>query len=323
MSDGKLEYICISDVRGKPKRVVDSAELRADHGIVDDAHAGPWHRQISILDVAAIEALRDSPAKGDGPPPALEPGAFGENLCVSGIDLTSLGLGSGLKIGAEAEVRITQIGKACHTPCEIYARMGDCIMPRRGLFARATWAGRIKAGDPIEVVERIDPGLFQVVILTISDRCSRGEAKDTAGPAVEGLLTRKAGYHFYRSLILPDEQSEIEKRLRHYSDGHSIDLIVTVGGTGFSPRDVTPEATRAVVERLVPGFNEAMRRASLAKTPYGICSRGISGIRNQTLIVNVSGSKKAAVENIRVILRALPHALEKLRGDPSDCASDR
>ena len=137
--------------------------------------------------------------------------------------------------------------------------------------------------------------------------------------ALAELLRRELGAHIYKSETLPDDQPAIEERLRHYADGHGIDLVLTVGGTGFAPRDVTPEATRAVVERLTPGLDEAMRAASLAKTPHAVLSRGVSGIRRQTLIVSLPGSERGAVGNLEAILSALPHGIEKLRGDPSDC----
>ena len=252
---------------------------------------------------------------------AQAPGAFGENLAVDGVPLSELGLGSRLRIGTTAELTISQIGKQCHTPCAIYASAGDCIMPRTGLFARATRDGEIQPGDAVVVVEQIPRSLFQVVVLTISDRCSRGEATDTAGPAVVALLNDAGAYHLYRHKVLPDEQAVIEETLRHYCDGHGIDLVLTIGGTGFSPRDVTPEATRAVVERFAPGLDEAMRAASVAKTPFAALSRGASGIRGSTLIVNLPGSEKGAVENLSAILPALPHGLRKLRRDPTECTS--
>jgi molybdenum cofactor synthesis domain-containing protein len=163
----------------------------------------------------------------------------------------------------------------------------------------------------------------QAVVLTISDRCSRGEAADTAGPAVGRLLESSVQAHVYSSEIIPDEQDQIAARLKHYSDGHSIDLVLAVGGTGFAPRDVTPEAVSAVIERPAPGLDEAMRRASLEKTPMAMLSRGVSGIRKRTLIVSLPGSERGAVENLEAILPAMGHGLAKLRGDPSDCGARR
>ena len=293
------------------KASVASAVFRAGSGIDGDAHAGPWHRQVSILSAGEIARVRQKL-------PALKPGDFAENVIVAGIDLQLLGLGSKLRLGSSAILSITQIGKECHNPCNIQKLTGDCIMPRAGLFARVEAGGEVSTGDAAEVIDIVPRETFQAVVLTISDRCSCGEAADTAGPAVVSQLER-LGMHVYANQVLPDEQSLIADRLRHYAGGHSIDLVLTVGGTGFSPRDVTPEATRAAVERLAPGLDEAMRAASAAKTPHAMLSRGVSGIRGSTLIVNLPGSERAAVENLGVIAPALPHALQKLRGDQADC----
>ena len=316
MTSGTLAYVCVGDKKGEAKLAVDQAVLRPNHGIEGDVHAGQWHRQVSILDASEIETIRQSGI-------ALAPGAFGENFAFEGLALSQLGLGSRLRIGKSVELTISQIGKECHTPCEIYARMKDCIMPRVGLFARVTRGGKVRPGDRVAVLEQVDRSFFQAVVLTISDRCSRGEVEDTAGPAVAEMLAKTGTFHVYRRKMLPDERNMIEQSLRHYADGHGIDLVVTVGGTGFSPRDVTPEATRAVVERLAPGLDEAMRAGSLNKTPHAMISRGISGIRGKTLIVNLPGSQRAATENLAVILPALPHALEKLRGSTADCDPSR
>ena len=310
---GKVVALCVSQKKGERKRPVESAAFVADHGIESDAHAGPWHRQVSLLAAEDIEALRQK-GRLD-----LPPGCFAENVIVRGLDLSSVGLGTCLRLGAEVLLSITQIGKVCHSPCEIQRQTGDCIMPRLGLFARVTAGGRVQVGDSAEVQDQVPRSAFQAVVLTISDRCSRGEADDTAGPAVARRLEESLGAHLYKKEIIPDEQVAIAGRLRHYCDGHSIDLVLAVGGTGFSPRDVTPEATRQVVERLAPGLDEAMRAASLRLTPHAALSRGVCGIRGATLIVNLPGSQRAAVENLDVILPALGHGLAKLRGDPSDC----
>ena len=312
MQAATLKAICISERKGERKSPLQQIELIAEHGLMGDAHAAPWHRQVSLLAAEDIASMR---AKGL---PDLKDGDFAENLITSGVDLASLGLGSRLRIGPQAELVITQLGKVCHHHCAIYHQTGDCIMPRRGLFARVSQSGEIALDAPIEILETIPRARFQAVVLTISDRCSRGEATDTAGPAVVARL-QDARMHIYRHKILPDEQPQIEEALRHYADGHSIDLVVAVGGTGFAPRDVTPEAIRAVVERLTPGLDEAMRTASSAITPQAMLSRATSGIRKGTLLISLPGSERAATENLQAILPALAHGLAKLRGDPADC----
>ncbi|MCL0029976.1 MogA/MoaB family molybdenum cofactor biosynthesis protein [Dehalococcoidia bacterium] len=162
--------------------------------------------------------------------------------------------------------------------------------------------------------------MFIAGIITVSDKGSRGERKDESGAVIRDLLSG-IGAQVSRYEIVPDERETISARLIEWADGAGIDLILTSGGTGLSPRDVTPEATLAVVERLAPGFSEAMRLESLKKTPMGMLSRGVSGIRGKTLIVNLPGSPKAVRECLEVILPTLPHAIETLRGEASECAA--
>lgn len=310
---GTVQAICVSEKKGERKTPVKNATLVTNHGIQGDAHAGDWHRQVSLLAASDVDTMR---AKGL---PDLKAGDFAENVVLSGIDLGALGLGSRLRLGADVEVALTQIGKVCHARCAIFHLTGDCIMPRRGVFARVLKGGVINENDPVTVLEAVPRDALQCVVLTISDRCSRGEAEDTAGPAVAELLREKQGGHLYALEVIPDEQAQIAERLKHYCSGHSIDLICAVGGTGFSPRDVTPEAVAAVVERPTPGLDEVMRSASLQKTPHAMLSRATSGICGTTLVVSLPGSEHAATQNMEAILPALRHGIRKLRGDPEDC----
>lgn len=160
---------------------------------------------------------------------------------------------------------------------------------------------------------------FRIGILTLSDKGSRGERVDESGPVLREMVAGLGQVCCYE--VIADEFSGIVERLKQWSDREALDLILTTGGTGLSPRDVTPEATLAVIDREVPGMAEAMRQASLAKTPHAMMSRAVTGLRQSTLIVNLPGSPRAARENFTVLLPALPHALAKLKGDPSDCAS--
>lgn len=160
--------------------------------------------------------------------------------------------------------------------------------------------------------------MIRAAIITLSDRGSRGEREDESGRVVREMISA-AGASVEHSMVLPDEKQQIIDILASLSDSGTVDLIVTTGGTGVSPRDVTPEATRAVIERELPGMAEAMRAESLRKTPHAMISRAVAGIRKQTLIVNLPGSPRAVRENLLVILPALPHAIEKIKGDPSDC----
>ncbi len=156
---------------------------------------------------------------------------------------------------------------------------------------------------------------IRVAILTVSDRSARGERFDASGPALAELAAAQ-GWQIVHQDILPDDLPALTHRLSAWADAGNLDLILTTGGTGFSRRDVTPEATLAVAERLAPGLAEAMRAASLPVTPHAMLSRAAAGIRSHTLIVNLPGSPKAATENLQVILPVLPHAVQLLREDP-------
>ena len=160
--------------------------------------------------------------------------------------------------------------------------------------------------------------MFSAKVITVSDRSYRGEREDRSGPLVCELLAG-AGYAVVSPLIVPDEADRISAALRQ-GVAEDIALIVTTGGTGFAPRDVTPEATIAVCERLTPGIPEAMRAASMKITPRGMLSRGAAGICGRSLIVNLPGSPKAAKENLEAVMDALEHGLTMLRGKPADCA---
>lgn len=161
--------------------------------------------------------------------------------------------------------------------------------------------------------------MFQAAVLTVSDRSFRGERPDGGGPLVAGLL-EEAGYRVVKTAIVPDEQPQIESALREIADSGAVQLLVTTGGTGFAPRDVTPEATLAVCQRMAPGIPEAMRYASMQITSRAMLSRAQAGIRGGTLIVNLPGSPKAARENLEAVLPALAHGLEMLSGRSADCA---
>jgi len=158
-----------------------------------------------------------------------------------------------------------------------------------------------------------------VAIITVSDKGAKGEREDRSGQVLFERLI-KEGYQVICQAVVPDEKDVISKELVKCAEEKRVALIVTTGGTGVTSRDVTPEATLAVVDRTVPGMAEAMRAASLLKTPHAMISRAIVGIRGTTLIVNLPGSPKGALENLEVILPALPHALNKIQGDPSECA---
>lgn len=163
--------------------------------------------------------------------------------------------------------------------------------------------------------------VYRVALLTLSDKGARGEREDVSGEVLRAMiLPLPAEVVFYE--VLPDELTKIEEVLCRLADGGGADLILTTGGTGVSPRDVTPDATLRVLDRELPGMAEAMRAASLKKTPHAMISRAVCGIRKETLIVNLPGSPRGVRENLAVLLPALPHALDKIGGDAGECGGE-
>jgi molybdopterin adenylyltransferase len=160
--------------------------------------------------------------------------------------------------------------------------------------------------------------MLRAGVVTVSDRSSLGLRKDSSGPQLAVVL-ESHGVNVVGTEVVPDEVDEIRSVLTRLADEHGVDLILTTGGTGVSPRDVTPEATVAVADRLIPGMAEAMRAASMSKTPHAMISRAVAAIRGRTLIINLPGSPRGAVENLQVVLPALEHAIAKIQGDPSEC----
>jgi molybdopterin adenylyltransferase len=161
---------------------------------------------------------------------------------------------------------------------------------------------------------------IRAVVVTVSDRGARGERVDGSGPEIAGMLQAE-GMEIIGRLIVPDEKEDIRRLLVEWSDEKCADLILTTGGTGVSPRDVTPDVTREVIEREIPGMAEAMRSHSAAVTPHAMISRALAGIRGRTLIINLPGSPKGARENLSVLLPALAHAIEKIKGDETECGA--
>ena len=305
LSMGKLIAICRSDAKGTQKYEIDEARLIPEHGIDGDAHAGKWHRQVSLLGLESIEAFRAKGAQVDF-------GAFGENLIVEGFDLKALPVGTRFRIG-EVLLELTQIGKECHDHCAIYNAVGDCIMPREGVFTRVLEGGVIHPGDGIGLIEASPDRPFTAAVITLSDRAFRKEREDLSGPVIREILEGQ-GYEVLEMLLLPDGKPALMRELMRLADQRQISVIFTTGGTGFSERDVTPEATAAVCDRMAPGIAEAMRAGSLKITKHAMLSRQTAGIRKKSLIINLPGSPKACREDLEIILPALSHGLGILRG---------
>lgn len=308
---GKVLGICVSEKRGTQKKEVNEAVLKENWGIEGDAHAGDWHRQVSLLSFEKIEAFRERGADVDF-------GAFGENLIVEGYDLRRLPVGTRFRIG-EAVLELTQIGKECHSHCEIYKKMGDCIMPREGVFTEVVKGGRIRKGDAVEMEAPSPDRPYTAAVITLSDKGVKGEREDKSGPKI-CELAEAAGYQIRETLLLADGIEPLKSQLIRLADQRQMDVIFTTGGTGFSERDLTPEATIQACDRMANGIADAIRGYSMTITPRAMFSRAVSGIRGKTLIINLPGSPKAVAEALEFLLPQLDHGLDILRGTGGECA---
>ncbi len=311
MDKGKVLAVCTSKRKGTQKTEVPAVKLIPGFGIEGDAHAGNWHRQVSLLALEKIEAFRSRGAD-------VPFGAFGENVVVEGFDLSTLPVGTRFRIGAVL-LELTQIGKECHSHCAIYHQVGDCIMPREGVFTVVLEGGVIRPGDEIELIEADPCRPFTAAWITLSDKGAAGEREDKSGPLIGEILT-EAGYKVVEGLLLPDGVEPLKKQLIRLADQRQVNVVFTTGGTGLSPRDLTPEATAAVCDRMTPGIAEAIRAYSMTKTQTAMLSRAAAGMRKQTLIINLPGSPKAVRECLEFVLPPLNHGLKIMLGRDGECA---
>ena len=309
---GKVIAVCTSEKKGTGKTEAEEIKLIKGHGIEGEAHAGKWHRQVSLL---ALEQIEDFRSRGGD----VNFGDFGENIIIEGFDLKALPVGTRFRIGDTALLVLTQIGKECHTHCAIYHQVGDCIMPREGVFTEVIEYGSVKPGDSVKIIEADTKGAFTAAWITLSDKGAAGEREDKSGPLIGEMLS-DAGYNVVDGILIPDDPERLKTELINLADRRQVSVIFTTGGTGFSPRDLTPEATTEICDRMTPGISEAIRAYSMTKTPKAMLSRAAAGMRGRTLIINLPGSPKAVRECLEFILSPLEHGLEIMLERDSECA---
>ena len=291
----------ISLEKGTPKEPV--PEIRLDEqGVQGDAHAGHWHRQVSILSRELIDGFQDDMDR------TLGNGEFAENITTRGLDLSTLGLMDRLTIG-EVVLQVTQIGKKCHGgSCAIFREIGKCVMPKEGIFCSVVHGGVVRPDD----VLTHQPRALKVSILTASDRASRGEYEDRSGPQVEAQLaeffaTQRWHPEISRQ-ILPDEASALTGALESIErDGG--DIVIITGGTGIGPRDITPEVVSEFCEKTIPGIMDAIRLKYGADKPNALLSRSVAGVKGTMLVYAIPGSVRAVSEYMSEIRKTMGHAL--------------
>jgi molybdopterin adenylyltransferase len=304
----RVTAVCSCPTRGTAKKRLAAVTLIQGHGIEGDAHGGPGLCQVSMLSEMSLARMEQAGV-------STRHGCCGENIDISAeMELHTLLPGVRLRLGSDAVVTLTSVGKDHADGHADRVIMGN-IFPREGLFAEVLTGGRVAPHDHVELVR---DGAYSAGVLTVSDSASRGEREDQSGPALLELLGAE-GFLPARYSVVPDELAHISAKLRLWCEDGSLDLLLTTGGTGFSPRDVTPEATASVVDRAVPGIPEMIRSMSARTVPTAWLSRAVAGIRMGTLVVNLPGSRKAAVECAGFLLGVAGHALKVLRGEAFRC----
>ena len=303
---GRVVSVNLSTEKGTTKHPVPEIVI-TDLGIEGDAHAGAWHRQVSLLSIEQIQAFSERTGR------KITPGEFAENITTQGINTAEVALMDRFKIGP-VELEVGQIGKACHgAACAIFREVGECLMPKEGLFCRVAAGGTVRPGDTIQHVPR--PLTFKIV--TLSDRAYRGDYEDRSGPRVremlEEFLRNKRWHPVITNIILPDEPDALRRELAAARE-HSVDVVFTTGGTGVGPRDSTPETVMSVCDKLIPGVMEHIRLKYGAANPNALLSRSVAGVAGTTLIYALPGSVKAVEEYMAEILPTLEHLITTVHG---------
>lgn len=300
--------ISVSDKKGIKKTNIPFATLQDNFGIVCDVHAGFVHRQVSFLSTSSIEKMKAAGLD-------VKSGDFAENITLEGINIEAVSTGDILEIN-NVEFIVTQLGKICHQRCAIFYSAGDCVMPREGFFSIVKGNGKIKVGDTVLHHKKTK---LTGAVITLSDRAHQGLRMDETGPGIVDFLKKTFEFAFIRYEVIADEKIQLENLVIDLTDSQKIDLIITNGSTGVAKRDIAPDVTEKIIERRLPGFEEAMRLNSFKKTPYAIISRAVCGTRHNSLIINLPGAPIAAIENLETISGAIEHTIKKLQGDTSDC----
>ncbi len=303
---GKIDSINISVAKGTEKTEIPSCIVTMK-GIEGDAHAGLWHRQISVLDKSSIDNFSNEKDI------ELSPGAFGENLVIDGIDLKKVSVLDRFITG-EVELEVTQIGKKCHgDACSIFRRTGECIMPKVGLFTRVIKEGSINKGQSVELVER----KLKFHIITLSDRAFSGEYPDESGPMIEKMVQEyfsNLRWHLQiEKSIIPDE-TELLKTMLIKDKEDQIDFVITTGGTGIGPRDITPEVVLSLADMTIPGIMDHIRLVYGKDHPSALISRSVAAVMGKTIVFTLPGSVKAVREYTQELQKNFEHLILMLHG---------
>lgn len=302
----KVVSVNISEKKGTIKQPVPEILIN-ENGIQLDAHAGPSHRQISMLAREAIDRFVEQTGR------KTVPGEFAENITVQGMDLMNVSVLDRF-VSNEVRLEVTQIGKKCHgTECAIYREVGKCVMPNEGIFCHVLNGGKLKPGDMLT----FEPKTLKISVITMSDRASSGEYQDRSGPVIDDLLktffSDKRWHPEIDRCILPDDPELLRQKLEQ-AHGSGYDIIFTTGGTGIGPRDNTPEVVSTFCDKRIPGIMELIRTKYGSLNPNALLSRGVAGMKGTLQIYSLPGSVRAVREYMSEILKTLEHSIYMSHG---------
>jgi molybdopterin adenylyltransferase len=302
----KILSVNISEKKGTIKHPVPVIELNLT-GIKHDAHSGNWNRQVSLLGIESIQKFEKEAGR------KISPGEFAENITTEGIELWKLHPLDRFTCN-EAELEVTQIGKECHgTSCNIFKEVGNCVMPKEGIFARVIKPGLLRSPGIMEY----HPKEYKIQIITLSDRASRGEYEDKSGAVIRDQIKNFFSVLHLPSSILysliPDNPDQLRNLLLKSKEDRC-DILITTGGTGIGPRDFTPEVVKPMLDKEIPGIMEMIRIKYGMEKPNALISRSIAGLMGEMLVFTLPGSPKAVSEYLAEITRNLYHLVMMIHG---------
>lgn len=299
----KIQSLNISTEKGTVKTPVDRVEIN-ETGVKGDAHAGYWHRQVSLLGVESLKKAEDQNKR------KFNFGDFGENITTEGIELHKCNILDQFQCG-DVLLEVTQIGKKCHTGCEIMQKVGSCIMPIEGIFCRVLQGGELKLGESLTYI----PKEIKISVITLSDRASKGIYEDKSGPFAEKFLTDffTGGNRPVKiiSHVISDDEKKLEQLILQ-SVNDNTDIIITTGGTGIGSRDITPDVVKKLMDKEIPGIMELIRYKYGSQKPNALISRSVAGTIRKSLIYTLPGSVKAVNEYLLEISKTLEHSLRMI-----------
>lgn len=291
----------ISEKKGVVKHSVEEIILD-DKGVKTDAHAGSWHRQVSMLATESIQKFEEKAGR------KIKYGEFAENITTKGMEIFHSKPFDRF-VNESIELEVTQIGKKCHGDnCAIFREVGNCVMPKEGIFVRVIRGGNLKAGDKFDYI----PKIFKVRIITLSDRASLGEYEDRSGPRIAELVEEYFEKINWRceieNILIPDDPKKLAALLDD-AGSKKLDVVFTTGGTGIGPKDFTPEVVKSYIDMEIPGIMELIRMKYGQEKPNALLSRGVAGVMDETLLYALPGSVKAVNEYMPEITNTLQHLI--------------